>query len=172
MQAALAAATEYAVLAAQAADGGVRRVPPANFHLTLAFLGSVPVSRLAEVKEVAAQCARLPNPSELPIDLVLDCIERWRRPQVIVACASETPPAAVALAEALKRSLIAQGFAPDLKPFRAHATVARKVRRVTRELPFEPVRWTFDSLHLIESKTSPAGSTYSTHEKWVLDKRD
>jgi RNA 2',3'-cyclic 3'-phosphodiesterase len=132
-------------------------VPPANFHLTLAFLGSVPLSRRSEVEEAASRCAQSSSLRDVPIEILLDAIEHWRKPQVLVATASETPPAAVELAENLKRSLIETGFSPDLKPFRVHATVARKVRRVTGELRIESVRWRFDS-------------AYSTVEKWVLDK--
>jgi 2'-5' RNA ligase len=171
MQAALAVAAAAAVLEAQSGDAGVRRMPPANFHLTLAFLGSVPLSRLSEVREAAARCAQSSSLlHDVPIEIVLDAIEHWRKPQVLVATASEVPPAAVELAENLKRSLIESGFSPDLKPFRVHATVARKVRRITGELRIESVRWRFDSLHLVESKGGSSGSAYSTVEKWVLDK--
>ncbi len=168
MQAALAVAAESAVLEAEKASSEVRRVPASNFHLTLALLGAIPLIRLPEVEEVAGRCARTSG----AIEIVLDAIEHWRKPQVVCATASETPPAASGLAEELKQSLVEQGFSPDLKPFRVHATVARKVRRVTSELRVEPVRWSFDSLHLIESKTSLDGSTYSALKKWVLDKRD
>ena len=161
MQAALSAAADSIVAEALHAGSSVRRVPAENFHLTLAFLGSVALDRMAAVEAVGAQCAR-----GHPIEVVLDGIEHWRKPQVLCATASETPPVASALAETLKRALVEQGFTPDLKPFRVHATVARKVRRVARELRIEPVRWRFDSLHLVESKTAPAGSTYRPITGW------
>lgn len=161
MQAALSAAADSAVSEALQAASGVRRVPAENFHLTLAFLGSVALDRVAAVEAVGAKCAQ-----GQPFEIVLDAIEHWRKPQVLCATASVTPPAAAALAEMLKRALVDQGFAPDLKPFRVHATVARKVRRVTREPRIEPVRWRFDSLHLIESETAPAGSSYRPVAGW------
>jgi RNA 2',3'-cyclic 3'-phosphodiesterase len=171
-QAALATAADSAIREGEQADAGVRRVPAENFHLTLAFLGSVPLSRLVELEETAGRCAVIPRAQALPIEIVLNGIEYWRKPQILCATSSGAPESAVALAESLKQSLIAAGFTPDLKPFRVHATVARKVRRITGELHIEPVRWTFDSIHLVESRTGPAGSTYSTLKKWVLDKRD
>jgi 2'-5' RNA ligase len=155
MQAALAAAADPAVSEAEKADSGVRRMPAENFHLTLAFLGTVPLARLAEVKGLTSRCA-----PDAPIEIMLDGIEHWRKSQVLCATSSDTPPAAVVLAETLKRLLIEQGFSPDLKPFRAHATVARKVKRAPRALHIEPVRWSFDSVHLVESKTGPTGSIY------------
>jgi len=35
----------------------------------------------------------------------------------------------------------ALGFAPDLKPFRAHVTVARKVVRLTRSPEMRALHW-------------------------------
>jgi RNA 2',3'-cyclic 3'-phosphodiesterase len=161
------------------AGPGLRPVPAKNFHLTLAFLGAVPLSRLDALSEVAAQCAQEfasrnpPSPQSPPIELTLDTLEHWRKPQILCATASQTPPSAIALAESLQRALTAQGFTPDLKPFRAHATLARKVRHVTRELRIEPVRWRFREFHLVESHAATAQtSIYSTREKWILDKRD
>ena len=158
----------------QAQDAGSaipgRLVAPHNYHLTLAFLGGVAQSRFETVFGVGARCARAVGAAgSVPITVTLDALDHWRKPQVLVATSSETPPAAAALSESLKRVLIAEGFSPDLKPFRVHATVARKVLRVTRELHIEPVRWRFEALHLIESAS---GSVYSTLQKWVLDKRD
>ena len=160
MQSALAAAAMPAVLAAQAEDAGVRPVAATNFHLTLAFLGSVPVDRLTAVQDAAVRCAQTSGLRERAIEIVLDGIDHWRKPQVLVVTASETPPPAVALAEGLKRSLIDAGFSPDLKPFRVHATVARKVRRLSVVPHIEPVRWRFTDFALVHSQTGPAGSVY------------
>jgi 2'-5' RNA ligase len=169
MQVALAAAVAAIV---REAGPDSRAVPAKNLHLTLAFLGAVPQSRFEALSEVAAQVARTSHAGELPLRLTLDAVEHWRKPQILCATASETPHAVASLAESLGHALTAAGFAPDLKPFRPHATVGRKVRRVTGDLHIEPVRWTFREFHLIESQTHPEGSSYSTLEKWALDKRD
>lgn len=102
------------------------------------------------------------------ITVTLDHIEHWARPEILCATASEKPAEAIVLADALKSELVAHGFAPDLKPFRPHATLARKVRRVTREMPMEPVHWTFREFHLIESQPHPNGSVYSSREIYPL----
>lgn len=183
MQAALANATAAIVAAAIASRGsadaarvgpsGARAVPAGNLHLTLAFLGAVPDSRLEALSSVAAQLAAAFTFSgglcrEL-ITVNLDHVEHWRRAQILCATSSQPSPSAAALAEALKRVLVAEGFTPDLKPFHAHATLARKVRRVTRDLQIASVCWTFRDFRLIESHTDPAGSIYSTREIWALD---
>jgi 2'-5' RNA ligase len=145
-------------------------VPPRNFHLTLAFLGAVTETRIADLSAVAARVAAA-SASVLtsPIAITLDRIDYWRKAQVLCATASLEPAEATALAETLKAQLTANGFAPDLKPFRTHATLARKVRRVTRERHMPSVLWSFQNFHLVESHTAPTGAIYSSREIYPLD---
>lgn len=143
---------------------GGRPIPPENFHVTVAFLGSVPGARLPELEPIAARVAM----SGQPFSLTLDRLEYWHKAQLLCATASATPPVAITLATALKRELTDAGFAPDLKPFRAHVTLARKVSRLTRQLDVHSVVWTFDALSLIESETRPEGSLYSVLKSWTL----
>ena len=161
MQAALADATRAVVATCDGAP-----VPTHNFHFTLAFLGSIPASRTRELGDIAARVAAATRGA---LAITLDHIDYWRKPQILCATATTEPHAAATLAEHLKRALTENGFAPDLKPFRAHATLARKVRRVTRERHMAPVHWGFKDFRLIESRTAPSGSLYSSREIFVLD---
>jgi RNA 2',3'-cyclic 3'-phosphodiesterase len=168
MQAELAAAASKAIL-----DAGGRAIPRANLHATLAFLGSVPRARFEDLgviaNEVAARWRSRADDSPLaPIVLRLDGTEHWRRAEILVAHASQVPQAATALARVLKESLIAGGFSPDLKPFHAHVTLARKVQRA-RDAAMSPVTWSFDSFALVSSQTAPSGSSYSVVRTWALD---
>ena len=161
MQRALAEAASSTVQRALDSQHGVRPVPASNFHLTLVFVGSVPVSRLSAVEEAAARCVDAAGSQQ--VEVVLDAIEYWRKPQILCAMASTTPVAASRLAEALKQSLTADGFTPDLKQgFRAHATLARKVRHsVSVAEEMKPQTWRFRAFALVESRTRPEGSEYS-----------
>jgi RNA 2',3'-cyclic 3'-phosphodiesterase len=181
MQTALADATRAIV---SGCDGAA--VPPRNFHFTLAFLGAVPESRIGALTPIAARVAlafqsvsaarhiaevgddRDASPSAV-ITITLDHIDHWRKSEVLCATSRAEPTAAAALAETLKRALTEHGFAPDLKPFRAHATLARKVRRVTRERTMLPVHWSFRDFRLVESQTAATGSLYSSREIYPLD---
>jgi 2'-5' RNA ligase len=168
MQAALAGAVSAIVREAVEVDGG-RAVPAKNFHLTLAFLGAVPLGRVDVLMNVAARCAEAFSGD--PLSITLDTVEHWRKPQVLVATSSRSVPDAIDLASALTRSLTEETFVPDLKPFHAHATFARKVRRVTRDIQMPaPVHWSFTHLHLIESRSGADSSAYSSVEKWALYK--
>ncbi|MGH8227382.1 MAG: RNA 2',3'-cyclic phosphodiesterase [Steroidobacteraceae bacterium] len=171
MQQELAAAASAALPGLPA---GGREVPARSLHLTLAFLGSVPEPALARVRDAAAEACRaygaLAGSGAAPhaLGMTLDSIGHWRRPQVLCALPSERPPGATALAEALRRALTAAGLAPDPMPFRAHVTLARRVRQGPPGAGQLSVTWTFRELSLVESRTGPDGSSYSVIGSWPL----
>jgi RNA 2',3'-cyclic 3'-phosphodiesterase len=149
-------------------------VPGAKLHVTLAFLGSVPEPRLAELSELARRAAAAFPGSALPVRITLQDFEHWVKPQVLAVLGRDEPaqlsPASGAgqLARALTSASGAAGFSPDLKPFRAHVTVARKVARAPRPNEMREVRWSFDSFALLESRTLPAGPVYSVLGSYLL----
>lgn len=177
MQQELAAAARAALAALAALPSG-REVPARSLHLTLAFLGAVPEPALARVREAAAEACRaygaLQASGAAPraLSVTLDSIGHWRKSQVLCALPSERPPGAVELAEALRHALTVAGFAPDPTPFRAHVTLARRVRQGQRQGPSGRgtlgVTWTFHELALVESRTGPDGSSYSVIGAWPL----
>ena len=142
---ALAAST-----AAMVQASGARAVPPENLHLTLAFLGAVPTGRTAELVCLSAQLAAAWEAG--PVALSWTRLEYWQRPQILAAVTATPCVRAAQLATRLKHAAVAAGFSPDLKPFRAHVTVARKAAAaVAAELPCVP--WNCASIALIESHT-------------------
>ena len=70
--------------------------------------------------------------------------------------------------QGLTTETAAAGFSPDLKPFRAHVTVARKVAQARRGIDMRKVLWSFDAFALVESRTLPEGPVYSVVESFVL----
>jgi len=168
MQAQLATAAGATLLALRSG----RPVPCEHLHLTLAFLGSVPESALQRLANVAANRAPAPvapqGAIESAIEVAFDRLEYWPRAEIVCAGASVVPRAAQAFAEALKQSLTSAGFAPDLKPFRPHVTLARQVRHRPLAQTLTEVRWRFRDFALVESRSSPGGSLYSVRNSWAL----
>jgi 2'-5' RNA ligase len=80
-----------------------------------------------------------------------------------------------ALARAIANEVIAAGFSPDIKPFRAHLTLARKVSRVQAEalaLPqsLQPaVVFRCDEFVLMQSSRGEQGSVYTAVDRWPLE---
>jgi 2'-5' RNA ligase len=150
-----------------------RPVPPENLHVTLAFLGSVPELRMEELNAIGRRAAANYPGDALPMTVSLETLEHWAGAQVLVVLgrrdeAQAAAPGAVALARDLVASAAAAGFSPDLKPFRAHVTVARKVARPPRSNETRKVEWSFDEFALIESRTLETGPVYSVVESYVL----
>jgi 2'-5' RNA ligase len=165
-RAALAAATREAVSASAA-----RAVPPQNLHATLAFLGSVPERRIAELEDIARRVAGTFVP-QCPLMLQFDELAYWAGPEILVALCAAESPAARSLAHLLKTETGAGGFAPDPKPFHAHVTLARKVGRAPVVAMRRPVRWRCDAFALIESRTAADGAAYSVRQSYPLVKHE
>jgi 2'-5' RNA ligase len=145
---------EHATRHAARHSGG-RIVHARNFHITLAFLGEMPESRILEL----AQCAR--DIAVGPFDLVLQTIAWWERQELLCL----EPIAGIeALQEwvgRLQAALRAQGFAIERRPFRAHLTLAREVRREHVVKPIKELRWQVKQMELVESRLQDRGSEYT-----------
>jgi 2'-5' RNA ligase len=145
-------------------------VSATNLHATLCFIGPVPPEKLADLLEAAARV----RGSRATLDF--DALEHWPLPQVLCATARDSAEAAAVhlLAEQLGVATVAAGLAPDIKPFRAHLTLARKVsaqRAAECEWPREltpRLRLHCDRFLLMQSQRDEAGSIYSVVDSWPL----
>ena len=158
LQAALAEATRDVVTASAG-----RPMPSDNFHVTLAFLGSVPETRLTDVMAVGTVVATEIAPRAIQVSFTT--LEYWKKPQVLCVTAPEGSAAhssaGAVLADSLKSKLTAAGFTPDLKPFRAHVTLARKVAHPTRTAAPLSLVWNFTEFALVDSQTESSGPVYA-----------
>jgi 2'-5' RNA ligase len=164
-----AARTEFAQATRKAVRScGGRPVPAHNLHATLVFLGSVVVTRLAQLSDLAGGIAR--SKAVAPFELEFERLEYWRKPRVLTATAAASAgvAAAGALARALLEATLGAGFDPDSRPFRPHVTLARKVGNLTRVPEMQPVRLAFNSFALVESRTLAEGPLYSVVESFAL----
>ena len=148
-------AMQHAARKAVRGSGG-RPVPAVNLHMTVAFLGSVAQSRVDEVRAVGRTV-----PVEPAFEIVFDGVAFWPKPQVLVAESSRPAPEAAAIAARLWARLVPLGIPPDVRPFKPHVTLARKVVKPAPELSLKPVRWPVSALTLVESVTDPEGSRYT-----------
>lgn len=119
-----AAAAVIAALRERSGDArSVRFVRGESLHVTLRFLGDVPVERLgALVAAVAKPLADVP-PFAFSLGPVVGFPDA-RRPRVLALSAWPAEPLERAAA-AVERGVVAAGLAPEERPFRAHLTLAR-----------------------------------------------
>ena len=168
--AARAAAAELARWLREARGGdGVRWVRPEALHVTLRFLGDIDPSRAAPL----AGRARLEAARLRPFALRLGPAELFptpRRPRV-VALGLEPVAPLEELAGAIERAVVAEGFAPEERGFRAHLTLGRvKDRRFpsVAAAPLPAEEFAVEEAVLFRSELSPAGPRYTPIERIPL----
>lgn len=137
-----------------------RSVPAANLHLTLAFLGAQPTSRLAALTQLGE---RLDAPG---FALQLDRFGMLGEDAVCLF-AEQIPEALLRLNERLRERLEELGITPDPRPFRPHLTLLRRSERIddTRTPAFA---WDAREFGLYLSQNSAQGVRYQPMARWPL----
>jgi 2'-5' RNA ligase len=130
-------------------------VTDTQYHLTLAFIGSVAESQLPEVVAAASGIEFAPG------RLRLDQLGYFPRSKTLWLGPSETPAELVELAQDLNGALSAAGLPGDRRPLRAHLTLARKVARPPRLGTVPALDWPWQAFHLLSSDTRPTGAVYT-----------
>ncbi len=152
---------ELAALGARLAVGGRgNAVPEGKLHMTLAFLGEVPVDRFE------AACNAASRVRAESFDLVLDEAGSFRAARVAWAGASHAPRALASLQSDLAGELGRAGFELESRPFAAHVTLVRRAAAAIASEPIAPVAWRVDEFVLVASDTGRG--TYEVGEKWRL----
>jgi 2'-5' RNA ligase len=145
------------------ADG--RPVPPANFHLTLAFLGEVDERRLEALCDTVDELA-LPGAGELRLDRV----GYWPRPGILWIGPAAPQPALETLAGDLGRAGQAVGAGRERRRFVPHLTLYRGCR-VPPPAPAEPpdLPFRYRGVTLFESRRGRDGIRYEPVAAWEGD---
>jgi 2'-5' RNA ligase len=139
-----------------------RAVLASNLHVTLAFIGAWPVSRLAHWMDVGARCAGD------AMYVSLDRLGGFRRAGVAWIGSRTIPPPLQDLAAALNAALVAANVAVDMRAFAPHLTLARRCRGPFPDEPIRPYGWRVDAIALMQSHTEPAGVRYVEAGHWPL----
>jgi 2'-5' RNA ligase len=143
------------------AVGRQRRIPDAQLHVTLVFLGPTNADQLAAY-EAALADLRVPE-----MELILDRYGYWPQPRILWLGSSQTPPELYELVAELHHRLRRCGFTPEARAFQAHITLARRFPGpVPIDLPTAPIHWRVREVVLVESFTAPLNSRYEVVGRW------
>lgn len=144
-----------------AARFGGRATRPDSIHLTLAFLGNVPESRLAELA-VSAAGIRAAG-----FTLTIDRLDFWVRNHLLWAGCSAPPGLLAQLAVDLREMLSAAGFKAGRTAgvFSPHVSLVRRVPEGAVDsdlcpLPMGELRWPCSRFVLVRSQLTATGSEY------------
>ncbi len=148
--------------------GGVKWVPPDQFHYTLKFLGEIPPLRVEAAKK-ALESASL---GMAAFDLELSqtgCFPASGPPRIVWAGAGEGVTLLVDLARRVEDSFEKEGFLRESRPFSPHLTLgrvkdpsrARGIREAVSVLPHMFGTQRVSETVLFKSELKPGGPVYT-----------
>jgi 2'-5' RNA ligase len=148
---------QLGALAARLAQAAprARAVPAANLHLTLAFVGKL------EPEDVVQLAGRLSARATAEFDWCIDRIGYFDRARVVWAGGPDNA-ALHDLARDVRGLLDSMAVAYDRKPFVAHVTLLRDVRRwrVPPTSVAPPILWKCGTPTLVRSMQAATGVVY------------
>ena len=142
-----------------------RPVPPANFHITLAFIGELsegPLERLCLA--IDQWLAGSGHPGG---ELVLDCIGYWPKPGIHWLGPHEWPGPLSQLAGKLRHLATAAGARRDRNLFRPHVTLFRNCSTAP-PVTAPAISLQYRHFTLFESKQGKTGISYHPLQHWEL----
>lgn len=150
----------YRLGLARACEG--RAVRADTLHITLLFIGDVPVSRVAALAACASRVIAC------PFDLVVDTAGCFKIAKVGWLGCSQ-PPAALTDLQLAVRSQVAQaGFGLDPRKFKPHVTGVRDIGFPVKRQKLPGINWPVRSFSLIESVLTGSGPDYKILRTWEL----
>jgi len=157
--------------------GPIRWIPPANFHLTLKFIGETPRDRVETVAR-ALSAIRKKNPDPLVLDF--DGFGFFGRDDMIrifwIRVADH--PLLAALYQEVEDRLAGIGIPREERPFFPHLTVGRNKTRFNTKKYREQIahsegrsilRQPVSSFCLMLSDLQPGGAKYTTIREYDLE---
>lgn len=162
------------VLAAEAQPlPGVQWTKPEQLHVTLRFLGDVPVDRIESI------CARLAQVRVAPFILPLDGVGTFppnRPPRVVWIGIGTGHPRLFQLRQRVDDALLASGLQLDVRTFHPHVTLARCTEDAApavahwlhthREFAAPPFR--AEAFDLYASELRPEGAVHTLRQRFPL----
>ena len=148
-------------------------VPPEYFHLTLHFLGNVPVSRLPELTGLAELAQGLGAPCE-PFALNFGHGALWPHGIAVLqpgepnlpARPDAVPPPLARLHHALLLALTRLALPTESRAFRPHITLARHAQTALPPAQGPALRWAIDGYALVRSWPEKTGG-YSVVRRYA-----
>ena len=140
---------------------GASPIPPANYHVTLAFLGAVSASSLDDIIRI---CGDVRFRRFL---LALDRTGYWPRSRIAWLAPSHCPLELEALVDDIWNKLAELGFRQELRPYQPHVSLCRKVSGGLGMRLDMPINWPVSSFVLAQSTPGETGPVYTVLEQFA-----
>jgi 2'-5' RNA ligase len=133
-----------------------------TLHMTVVFLGEIPVERMAELQSLAASV------QVAAFSFKLNWFAGWRHNAIGYAAPDEAPAALMALSVQLRERLAQAGFDFDRKALKPHVTLLRKMESMPVLQAIEVPKWTVHEFVLVKSVLDVQGARYEIVGRWPL----
>ncbi len=159
-------------LKSRAPGRAIHWVDPGSIHLTLKFLGDVPVAYRTSIQDKLEEAVK----GHAPFDLAageIGCFPAPHRPRVVWTGVHHELAALQALREAIEAHIAPLGYPTENRPFHPHLTLGRvrrdvgrsaaqEIEKLLRENKFTERRpWTVSQVTLFRSELTPSGAIYT-----------
>lgn len=156
----------------EAPSGTVKWVRPQGIHLTLKFLGDVPVTKRDTLENALGSAVKTHSPFTLAAT-GLGCFPNLKRPRVVWVGVAQQLVELGALRDAVEEHIAPLGYPTEDRPFNPHLTLGRIKREARRDAIQQVTRlveattvdarytWEVDAVHLIRSELKPTGAVYT-----------
>jgi 2'-5' RNA ligase len=144
-----------------------RPVPPANFHITLAFVGEIKDQSLEALASNVDQWVEQEQPCGGHLEL--DQTGYWPKPGIYWLGCANWPEGLGRLADKLKSLATAVGGKRDRNSFQPHLTLLRGCRQAPTAPAASPgFSMEYDHFTLYESRQGRSGVSYHPLADWRL----
>ena len=125
--------------------GQGRQMVSSNLHITLHFLGNIPLSKVGCFIEQAnkIQCSSF--------ELKIDRLGYFKKPKISWLGPVKIPPALLKLQFTLGENINLCGFQPESRRFQPHVSMARKINQAVITDQIMPVHWKVERFALLKS---------------------
>jgi 2'-5' RNA ligase len=158
---------------------GVRWVRPEGIHLTLKFLGGIPLPMVEKVAQALKEACRGISPFELALSKT-GAFPNVERPRVLwIGLSGDLDPLAE-LQKRIESRMQRLGFPPETRGFSPHVTLGRvrdntrtperrRIGEVFGKVQAEDVpSWSVETVNLMKSTLMPSGAIYTALAKISL----
>jgi len=148
--------------AAQYSPLAGKKVDPANYHITLRFLGHVDQRTLDALR---MDCQGLHVPA---ITMTISDVGWWKKAGILWLGPKQIPDSLQDLVDQLSALAGQRKLPRENRPYVPHITLMRKVMAAPLHPLVKPFTWQADSFSLMESFLHPEGVEYRELESWPL----
>lgn len=143
-------------------SGQGRLVDPENLHMTLHFLGNIPLN---SIDCFLSQAEKVRSPV---FKLTLNQMGYFKKPRVVWIGCESIPQALTNLHTVLGKMIIPCGYNTEQRPYRPHITMARKIHYSPEEKDIEGFDWTVTRFVLVLSRNLRGGIQYRIKKSYRL----